>query len=47
MVHCGVGEGVAVIDKVKMPGSKWVSGWDWWNGAGKAARGGGKTARFE
>ncbi|ORY92820.1 formyl transferase [Leucosporidium creatinivorum] len=46
-VHCGSGAEVAIIDKIKAPSGKWVSGRDWWNGAGKSARGGGPTARFE
>jgi methionyl-tRNA formyltransferase len=46
-VHCATGDKLAVIDKIKSPSGKWVAGRDWWNGAGKSARGGGPTARFE
>ena len=46
-VHCGKGEAAAIIYQVKAPNGKWVKGRDWWNGAGKAARSGGPTLRFD
>jgi hypothetical protein len=46
-VHCGVGGEVAVIERIKAPGGKWVKGKDWWNGSGKTARGKEMTLRFE